>query len=97
MADLSFISLGRCLESIRPLLVPGCSALLLVKPQFELPRDLVPVGGVVDDEELEQMAVKSVLTRAGACGLITRGVAPSRLAGADGNREIFIHLEPPDV
>ncbi len=95
VGDLSFISLARCLPTIGPLLISGCSALLLVKPQFELPRDLVPPGGVVADEELEQMALKSVLTRAGACGLLSAGVAESRLRGADGNREYFVWLQRP--
>jgi 23S rRNA (cytidine1920-2'-O)/16S rRNA (cytidine1409-2'-O)-methyltransferase len=97
VADLSFISLAACLPAITTLLVPGAMAVLLVKPQFELPRHLVPPGGVVEDEELHQTALKSVLTRAEACGLLTQAIAPSRLAGADGNREIFIQLQRPQL
>jgi 23S rRNA (cytidine1920-2'-O)/16S rRNA (cytidine1409-2'-O)-methyltransferase len=93
VGDLSFISLARCLDAIAPLLVPGCPGLLLVKPQFELARGQVPAGGVVDDAELEQSAVKRVLTRAGECGLIARGMRVSCLRGADGNREYFVLLE----
>ena len=49
--DVSFISLRLVLPVLPNLLVPGASALVLVKPQFEVGREKVGKGGIIRDED----------------------------------------------
>jgi len=63
--------------------------LLMVKPQFELRRDLVPHGGVINDDGLRAMALENVRAAASQCGLKLVKSVDSRLAGRKGNLEIF--------
>lgn len=93
VADLAFISLSSCLAEILLLGTGGSDACLLVKPQFELPRSRVPVGGVVTDVADQRRAVRSVLETAVKAGHLPRGAVPSSLPGADGNREFFVWIQ----
>ena len=69
----------------------GADLLILVKPQFELEREDVGKGGIVRDAKLHEEAISSVRSAAESLGLTILGVAPSRLAGAEGNQEYFLH------
>lgn len=90
VADISFNSLARLAPALRRA-APGAGArfLLLVKPQFELERHLVPTGGVVTDPELRRQACDKVVAAFVGLGLKAGGEAPSRLPGRTGNVEIF--------
>lgn len=91
VADASFISLRLLLPVIPPLMDPGARLLALVKPQFEVGRELVGKGGLVRDDALRLHAVEGVLEVALAHGFRSEGRCDSRLAGArSGNREVFI-------
>jgi 23S rRNA (cytidine1920-2'-O)/16S rRNA (cytidine1409-2'-O)-methyltransferase len=62
----------------------------LVKPQFELPREKIPDGGVVTNEEDRAQALDVVIK-----SLITEGYSIEKTIDADitgrqGNREIFV-------
>jgi 23S rRNA (cytidine1920-2'-O)/16S rRNA (cytidine1409-2'-O)-methyltransferase len=65
--------------------------LILVKPQFELDRGDVGRGGIVRDAVLHARAVERVREVAEKAGLHVEGVRPSRLTGAEGNQEFFLH------
>jgi len=90
-ADLSFISLGKIIRALVPLAAPGAEFLLLVKPQFELERSAVGRGGIVRDPALHRRAVDSVRAAAESAGLSVLADRPSRLPGAEGNLEFFLH------
>jgi 23S rRNA (cytidine1920-2'-O)/16S rRNA (cytidine1409-2'-O)-methyltransferase len=90
--DVSFISVRLILPALRGVLAPGADAVVLVKPQFELRREQVGRGGLVRDAELHRLAVREVATAALAAGYAVRDACPSPLAGAEGNREFFLHL-----
>ncbi len=92
VADLSFVSLRQAVPMISEIMAPEGDALLLVKPQFELPPALVPPGGVVTRPEDRRRAVELVMETARSNGLATRGVSPARIRGANGNQEYFVHL-----
>ena len=89
--DLSFISLTKVLPALVPLAAPGADFLLLVKPQFELDRGDVGRGGIVRDPALHRRAIQRVSAAAEAAGLAIQGECPSRLPGAEGNQEFFLH------
>ncbi len=94
--DLSFISTVKVLGALVPLAQPGAEWLILVKPQFELERGDVGKGGIVRDEKLHRKAIERVRAAAVDLGLIVKGVAPSRLPGAEGNQEFFLCARSPE-
>jgi len=80
-----------------PLLKAGGTLLTLVKPQFELPRRLVPPGGVVLDATLRHQALAGVEAAALGCGFTLAGAIDSPLAGAEGNIEFLLNLQYPGI
>jgi len=89
--DVSFISVGKVLPASLPLAEPGADFLILVKPQFELPREDVGAGCIVSSPALHDKAVAAVSDAASDLGLEVLGTQASRLRGADGNQEYFLH------
>ena len=100
VADVSFISLRLVLlPSLRHLRDDG-DIVALVKPQFEAGREAVGRGGIVRDPADRAQAVVSVAEALAEALVPVIAVVPSRLAGREGNREIFVHARrgaaPPD-
>jgi 23S rRNA (cytidine1920-2'-O)/16S rRNA (cytidine1409-2'-O)-methyltransferase len=91
VADVSFISVNKVLPGAVECAKPGADLLILIKPQFELKREDIGKGGIVKDISLHERAINSVTNAAGLLGLECLGVRPSRLAGAEGNQEYFLH------
>ena len=89
--DVSFISVTKVLPSAAAAARPGADLLILVKPQFELPRQDVAPGGIVSDPVLHQKAIATVREAATQLQLEILGVRPSHLPGAEGNQEYFLH------
>jgi 23S rRNA (cytidine1920-2'-O)/16S rRNA (cytidine1409-2'-O)-methyltransferase len=89
--DVSFISVSKVLPPAVQAAKPGADLLILVKPQFELPREDVGPGGIVSGPALHEKAVASVREAATQLALEVLGVRPSRLFGAEGNKEYFLH------
>ena len=73
------------------LLRDGGDVVALVKPQFEAGREAVGPGGIVRDAGARADAVVAVARELAARGVPVMAVAPSRIAGREGNREIFVH------
>ena len=96
--DVSFISVIKILPGAVACCKPGGELLILVKPQFELERADVGKGGIVRDTKLHERAIASVRRAAESLGLTGLDVSPSRLPGAEGNQEYFLHaVKPPTV
>jgi 23S rRNA (cytidine1920-2'-O)/16S rRNA (cytidine1409-2'-O)-methyltransferase len=89
--DVSFISVAKVLPRVVTLAKPGAEFLILVKPQFELEHADVGRGGIVRDPRLHERAVARVRAAAGETGLEVVDVRSSRLTGAEGNQEFFLH------
>lgn len=92
VADLSFISLKLVLPALRACVEAGADLVPMVKPQFEVGRERVGVGGVVRDPELRVSAVLDVVRAAVALGLQPRDAVASPLPGPSGNVEYFLWL-----
>jgi 23S rRNA (cytidine1920-2'-O)/16S rRNA (cytidine1409-2'-O)-methyltransferase len=88
--DVSFISLALVLPHVDRFLAPGATVVALVKPQFEVGRELVGKGGIVKDPASHELAVAKVRAAGEALGLRCEGVTDSPLLGAKGNREFLI-------
>ncbi len=91
--DVSFLSLVKALQCSVPFLKPGAMAVVLLKPQFELPKDRVPKGGVVKDPELHRMAMLMMRETLSAMGMQEHAMCPSPVLGPKGNREFLFYLE----
>ncbi len=89
--DVAFISVAKVLPAAVAVAKPTAEFLILVKPQFELERADIGKGGIVRDPRLHQRAIERVKTAAAQAGLRVEGVRPSRLSGAEGNLEFFLH------
>lgn len=89
--DVSFISATKVLPALVAALAPGAEMLVLIKPQFELGKKEVGKGGIVKDAALHQKAIESVTNAAASLGFQVLGVKSSRIAGAEGNQEFFLH------
>jgi 23S rRNA (cytidine1920-2'-O)/16S rRNA (cytidine1409-2'-O)-methyltransferase len=97
VADVSFISAAKILKPAAYVLKPGADFLLLVKPQFELPKKDVGAGGIVNDPALHQKAIATVRAACDTAELEVLNVLPSRLPGAEGNQEYFLHARKKTV
>jgi 23S rRNA (cytidine1920-2'-O)/16S rRNA (cytidine1409-2'-O)-methyltransferase len=89
--DVSFISVSKVLPPAVQTAKPGADLLILVKPQFELPREDVGPGGIVSAPVLHEKAIATVREAAAHLTLDVLAVRPSRLPGAEGNQEYFLH------
>lgn len=89
--DVSFISVTKLIGAAAALATPDATFLILVKPQFELEKKAVGRGGIVRDATLHERAIAIVRAAAERAGLTILGTRPSRVAGAEGNQEFFLH------
>jgi 23S rRNA (cytidine1920-2'-O)/16S rRNA (cytidine1409-2'-O)-methyltransferase len=90
VADLSFISLRLVLGVIARLMSSTADAVLLVKPQFEVGRERLSRSGVVTSRAEQARVLSEVLEAARSAGLRARGLEPSPIRGATGNREYLL-------
>ncbi|MEA2456666.1 MAG: rRNA (cytidine1920-2-O)/16S rRNA (cytidine1409-2-O)-methyltransferase, partial [Thermoleophilaceae bacterium] len=96
VADVSFISLTKVLPAVLAAAGSSFDCLALVKPQFEVGRDLISKGGVVRDADDRRAALVAVATYArDELGAAVLGFASSGLPGPAGNRESFVWLAEP--
>ena len=91
--DVSFISLEKVLPAIRRA-APDAEVVALFKPQFEVGRADVGKGGIVRDETAIAAALARFREWCAPNGYAVHAEAPSEVAGAEGNREIFFQLTP---
>jgi 23S rRNA (cytidine1920-2'-O)/16S rRNA (cytidine1409-2'-O)-methyltransferase len=91
--DVSFIGLEKVLPAMRRA-APEAEVVALFKPQFQVGRSEVGKGGIVRDQEIIEASLNSFRSWCLANGYNVRAMAPSELAGADGNQEIFVDLFP---
>lgn len=93
VVDVSFISMGLILPNLKRSLRRGGQAVVLVKPQFEVGRDLVGKGGVVRDERVRRTALENFEEFAVREGFLVAGAMDCPVPGADGNVEYLVHLK----
>jgi 23S rRNA (cytidine1920-2'-O)/16S rRNA (cytidine1409-2'-O)-methyltransferase len=93
VVDVSFISLEKVLPALRRA-APDAEVVALFKPQFEVGRSDVGKGGIVRNQAAIEGALAHFQEWCRAHGYAVASQAPSEVAGAEGNREIFVHLRP---
>lgn len=87
--DVSFISVTLLIPALTGLLTKDGTWIILVKPQFEVGRELVGKGGIVRDATAQLGACQRVETALHKYGFVTRSME-SPILGAEGNREFLM-------
>jgi len=96
--DVSFISATLILPAVLHAAFVGTSSsrrevVILVKPQFEVGRELVGKGGIVRNEEAQKSAVNKVRSAIETLEGRKLDVIESPILGGEGNREFLLHAE----
>ena len=96
--DVSFISATLILPAVISAAFPGDtskragrSLVVLVKPQFEVGRELVGKGGIVREVAAQQQAVEKIRVAVQSVGTNSIDVTESPILGAEGNREFLMY------
>ena len=95
VVDVSFVRLRDVLPAVLVATPDARWALVLLKPQFELPGHRVPRDGVVKDPRTRNDVLLDFVLWATRQGIRVAGTAVSALAGGDGNQETFVLLRVP--
>jgi 23S rRNA (cytidine1920-2'-O)/16S rRNA (cytidine1409-2'-O)-methyltransferase len=90
--DVSFISLTFVIPAVQYLLSPNGVAILLIKPQFELGKNVVKKfkNGIITDSKLHQVATDQVVQCAVEHNLSVMALTPADLTGSSGNQEYVL-------
>ena len=98
VADLSFISLKYVLKPIRNLMKKNFfEGVFLIKPQFEVGKEIVGKGGVVKETKHHLFALKSVIDSMIALDWHINGLIASPLVGPAGNHEYLIWISDKEL
>lgn len=95
VVDVSFIRLRDVLPSVLRATPDAGWALVLLKPQFELPGHRVPRDGVIKEPSERNAVLLDFLAWAARREMCVVGSVASALAGGDGNQETFVLLRGP--
>ena len=92
VCDVSFISLKKVLKpNIKLLKIKGW-IVGLIKPQFEIGKDLLEKGGVVKNAEHHQIVVDDIkVFFENEINLSVKGIIESPILGPKGNKEFLIY------
>lgn len=92
VVDASFIGLAKLMPAVSDCTRPGGTLVALVKPQFEVGRELASqTRGVVRDEKIRTAAVANATRSVEQAGFEIRMHQDSVLVGPKGNREVFLY------
>ena len=96
--DVSFISVTLVLPAVLKSTLAAHAVtrrevVILIKPQFEVGRELVGKGGIVRNEAAQQGAVRKVREKVEELGGKNIKLMESPIQGMEGNREFLLHAE----
>jgi hemolysin TlyA family protein len=94
--DASFISLKIVLPPVLQLIGDKAQILALIKPQFEVRKEEVAKGGVVQDPAIHDRVVQDISGFCESLNLEINGTCISPVLGPAGNREFFIMARKKD-
>jgi len=88
--DASFISLTKIITPSIIFLKSEGLLIALIKPQFEVGKGEVGKGGIVRDENKHKEVVDKIIKHLESLNFNIKGVMPSPILGAQGNKEFII-------
>jgi 23S rRNA (cytidine1920-2'-O)/16S rRNA (cytidine1409-2'-O)-methyltransferase len=90
--DVSFISATYIIPRVYDVLSSNGEFVCLIKPQFEVGRNLVGKGGIVKDDKARASAIEKVVSCAESVGFKCIKTIKSPITGGDGNIEYLAHF-----
>lgn len=90
--DTSFISSKKIMSISKNFLKEGGDYILLIKPQFEVDKNLIK-NGIVYDYDIHVKIVKDMLDSVKDEGFHPIGLLPSPIKGKDGNIEYLLYMK----
>jgi 23S rRNA (cytidine1920-2'-O)/16S rRNA (cytidine1409-2'-O)-methyltransferase len=93
VVDVSFISLSKVLPALTQLLDRPAEAILLIKPQFEVGKELVGKNGVVRQPSAHISAIEGTIDAAKLLDWQVAGLTYSPITGPAGNIEYLLWLQ----
>lgn len=90
--DVAFISVAKVLPAVTAVCAECCSALVLVKPQFECGPNHVGTGGIVAAASVRRETLQNAAAAAAQLGWSVIAAVPSPIRGRAGNWECFLQL-----
>ncbi|MBS9334926.1 TlyA family RNA methyltransferase [Fructobacillus sp. M1-13] len=91
--DVSFISLGLILPTLKDILAKGGEVAALIKPQFEAGRELVGKHGIIKDKTVHRQVLERTLPMMVESGFSVKGLTYSPIKGGQGNIEFLAFLK----
>ena len=85
--DVSFISITNVFDSLKKFFKADTKLMALIKPQFEVEKDMIVKGGIVRDKKNQIFAVERVIKEAEKHGLYLEKLDFSPIKGGKGNSE----------
>ena len=93
VADLSFISITKILDKISELFDYSFEMVLLIKPQYELGKDIINAyKGVIKSQRLWDKAIDIVSQHAKSLKFKIKSIILSPIKGSKGNTEFLMYL-----
>lgn len=93
VADISFISITKILDKISELFDYSFEMVLLIKPQYELGKDIIKAyKGVIKTQRLWDKAIDIVSQHAKSLKFKIKSIIPSPIKGSKGNTEFLMYL-----
>ncbi len=94
VVDVSFISVTKILKKINELFTYPLKVVILVKPQFELGKEIIKANhGVIKIKKLWDKAINIVVTFAKKLNFKINSLIESPIKGVDGNKEFLMYLD----
>jgi 23S rRNA (cytidine1920-2'-O)/16S rRNA (cytidine1409-2'-O)-methyltransferase len=91
VVDVSFISLEKILPNLIQFAHPETDWVTLIKPQFEVGKDKVGKGGIVNSQIDQQEVIERISRFGETLGLMRCGLIESPIVGTEGNKEFLAH------
>ena len=91
--DVSFISVTKILPKLPSIISPDADYIILIKPQFEAPKEWVGKGGLIKDPSLINKTLEQVKQICESSQFMFVDSCPSGTLGTKGNQEYFFHLK----
>lgn len=85
--DVSFISITNVFESLKKFFNSETKLMALIKPQFEVEKEMIDKGGIVRNKKYQEAAILRVKEKAEKHGLYMEKLDFSPIKGGKGNSE----------
>ena len=85
--DVSFISITHIFSSLNKFFKEDTKLMALIKPQFEVMKDMIEKGGIVRNKEYHIYAIEKVIKSARENGIYLEFLDVSPIKGGKGNTE----------